>query len=135
MNFIRGDLDRMVRMGPLVGVVTDEKFIPRIKPLRECPENEVELYANLKGLEFKSGRCPYSKEAFRGTIRGMVNGIEEKHPGSKFQILRSTDELIKKLRGKRFGRIEKIGRCRICGDPTSGETCRFCEIRGELGFG
>ncbi len=131
MNFIRGDLDRIARMGPLVGVIEDKNFIPRIKPLRECPENEVELYARLRELKFQSVRCPYSEDAFRRTVREVVNTIEERHPGSKFQILKSTDRLIKTLRKKRFG---KIGKCKICGNPTSGEICKFCEIKGELGL-
>jgi uncharacterized protein (TIGR00269 family) len=132
MNFIRGDLDRMARMGPLVGVIRDEGFVPRIKPLRECPEDEVKTYATLKGIEFEPGKCPYSEEAFRKTIREVINRIEEKHPGSKFQLLKSTDQLIPVLRSRI--REGKISRCRECGDLTSGDICRFCQIKRELGL-
>ncbi len=126
MNFIRGDLDRMARMGAISGVIKDEKFVPRIKPLRECPENEVKLYAELRGLKFGSRRCPYSKDAFRGTIRSVIDNIEEKHPGSKFQILRSIDRLVPILRERFSG---KINRCKICGELTSEEVCKVCEIK------
>lgn len=132
MNFIRGDLNRMARMGPLVGILKNKNFIPRIKPLRECPENEVLLYAKLKELKFQKVKCPYSEEAFRRTIREVVDRIEENHPGSKFQILRSIDKLVKILRERKFG---KIGKCKICNGLTSGEICKFCEIKRELRFG
>jgi len=132
MNFIRGDLDRIARMGAIVGVIKDERFIPRIKPLRECPEDEVKIYAELKKIEFETSKCPYSEEAFRGTIREVIDRIEEKHPGSKFQILKATDQLIPILRSK--VKVGKIGRCGICGDLTSGDLCKVCQIKRELGL-
>ena len=133
MNFIRGDLDRIARMGAIVGVIKNEKFIPRIKPLRECPEEEVRIYAGLKGIEFETSRCPYSEDAFRRTIREVIDRIEERHPGSKFQILKSTDQLIPILRSET--RPGEIGRCRVCGDLTSGDLCKACQIKRELGLG
>lgn len=133
MNFIRGDLDRIARMGAIVGVIKDEGFIPRIKPLRECPEDDVKIYAELKKIEFETSKCPYSEEAFRGTIREVIDRIEEKHPGSKFQLLKATDQLIPILRSK--AKVGKIGRCRICGDLTSGSLCKVCQIKRELDLG
>jgi len=132
MNFIRGELNRIARMGPVVGILRDKKFIPRIKPLRECPENEVERYAEIRGLKFLGERCPYSKDAFRQTIREIINKIEENHPGSKFQILRSTDQLIQILRSGINSK--EIRRCEKCNEPSSGEICKFCQIREEFGF-
>ncbi|MEA3254678.1 MAG: TIGR00269 family protein [Candidatus Altiarchaeota archaeon] len=133
MNFIRGDLDRMARMGALVGVIKDKGFVPRIKPLRGCPENEVELYARLRKLDFQSMKCPHSTEAFRGTIRGMVDKLEINHPGSKFQILGSIDELIQILRSR--AKAGRINRCEICGSLTSGDLCKVCQIKRELDLG
>ncbi|RLI91542.1 MAG: TIGR00269 family protein [Candidatus Altiarchaeales archaeon] len=132
MNFIRGDLDRIARMGAIAGVIKNEKFIPRIKPLRECPEEEVRVYAGLKRIEFETSRCPYSEDAFRRTIREVIDRIEERHPGSKFQILKSTDRLISILRSET--RPGEIGRCRICGDLTSGDLCKACQIKREFGL-
>ncbi|MBN2013774.1 MAG: TIGR00269 family protein [Candidatus Altiarchaeota archaeon] len=132
MNFIRGELDRMARMGPIVGVVRDAGFIPRIKPLRDSPEDEVLLYARLKGLEFEPSKCPYSQDALRKTIRSAIDLIEEKHPGSKFQMLKSTDRLIPIIRSSmEAGEIRK---CSICGEVTSGRLCRVCQIKKELGI-
>jgi len=127
MNFIRSDWDRVARMGAIVGVVKDMGFVPRIKPLRNCPENEVKEYAEIKGLEFYSGKCPHSGEAMRGSVRGAIDRIDKNHPGTKFQLLKSTDNLIEILRGyKKFGRI---GKCKGCGDLTSAKLCKVCELR------
>jgi len=132
MNFIRGDLDRIARMGAMVGVVKDRGFVPRIKPLRECPEREVKAYARIKKLKFQSRKCPYSGEAFRGTIREAIDRIDKNHPGSKFQVLKSTDNLVGILRNyKTFG---KIRRCKRCGNLTSTDLCKACEIRRVLGL-
>jgi uncharacterized protein (TIGR00269 family) len=130
MNYARGDVEKTARMGALVGVVRDERFVQRIKPLRDTPEEEVLLYAKLKGIEYEPSRCPYSQESFRGTIRKTIEDIETNHPGSKYQILKSTDKLIGILR--KNTESGEMGRCAKCGDPCSEETCRFCRIMEEL---
>lgn len=132
MNFIRGDWDRVARMGAIGGVVKEREFVPRIKPLRDCPEQEIESYARIKNIRFQSGSCPYSSEAFRGTIRNVIDRIDKNHPGTRFQLLKSTDRLVGILR--RTGKFGHIGRCKRCGDLTSGELCKACEIREVLGF-
>jgi len=127
MNLIRGDLNRITRMGTLVGVIRNEKFVPKIKPLGECPEDEIRLYANLNEIKFNSLKCSYAQQSFRSTIRKALNDIEEKHPGSKFQLLKSTDELIPVLREAH--KIEELpNKCKICGELASGEVCKFCEL-------
>jgi uncharacterized protein (TIGR00269 family) len=133
MNYVRGDVERMSRMSAVVGVVRDPSWVPRIKPLRPCPENEVKLYAQIKGIDFAPKRCPYSGEAFRGTIREMIDKLEDSHPGSKFQILKSTDQLVSILRERETQHIE-MKRCIVCGEPTSGEKCKYCELCEKLGL-
>lgn len=131
MNYVRGEIDRIARMSASVGVVEEKGFIPRIKPLRACPENEVLLYAKIKKIRFTAKRCPYSGEAFRGTIRKIIDELEEKHPGSKFQILKSTDKLVSILKERPRGEITK---CIICGEPSAGEKCKSCQIIESLGL-
>lgn len=132
VNFIGGDLERIARMGPIVEVVKDSGFVPIIKPLRNCPENEVRVYAEIKGLKFYSRKCPRSGEALRGTITGAIEKIYKNHPSSKFQLMKSTDNLVEILGNyKKFGRT---GKCKKCGDLTSAELCKACELRNVLGF-
>lgn len=132
MNYIRGDLNRISRTGAVVGIIKDRNFIPRIKPLRECPEEEVLRYAEINGLKFRQEDCPHSTEAFRRTMRGIVDVIERKHPGSRFQILRSTDNLAGILRES--ARVGEINRCKKCGELTSKDICTACEMMEKLGI-
>lgn len=131
MNVIRGDLKRIARMGANVGVIDNKKFVPRIKPLRESPEKEIGLYAIANRLGAKFSECPYSFDAFRKTIRDMLNTLEEKHPGSKFQLLRTTDKLIPMTR--ECYKVQKpLSMCSKCGEPTSDKICKTCQMIDKL---
>ena len=51
MNFTRGDVERLARMGPHEKV--QPGLVPRIMPLRQIPEKEVYLYALLRDIDFR----------------------------------------------------------------------------------
>lgn len=124
MNFFRGDLLRAKRMSTLTQ--DSEEFVPRIKPLRFIPEKEIALYAILKKLPFDSNECPYVG-GLRPDVRNQLNEMERKYPGTKFAILDSFDKispLIKKV-AKHKGSLVS---CNKCGEPTSQETCKTCEL-------
>jgi uncharacterized protein (TIGR00269 family) len=131
MNFIRGDFDRIVRMGPLTGVVGEERFVPRIKPLREVLELEVGLYARFNKIPVASFDCPHARGALRRSTRSLLNEFEGKHPGSKHQLLKSTDKLIEMLRPRYSG--GRMNYCVLCGEPASGRRCRVCELLERIG--
>ncbi len=126
-DFIVGDLGRIVHLGATV-TLDDKKKVSTIKPLRDCPEEEVRTYAGLKGIDFEDSKCPYSGKDPGMKIKDTINRIEERHPGSRFQILKATDQLIPILRQK------KINRCRTCKHPASGKICEVCQIKEELGL-
>lgn len=126
MNVLRGDVARLGRTGPYYEVI-HEGLVPRIKPLREIPEKEIVLYAVLNNIEVDFSECPYAVEAFRAEIRDWLNGMEEKHPGTKHQILKSYDRMFPFL-SKSYARRD-LNRCKICGQPTTGEICKACQFR------
>ncbi|AHF81251.1 TIGR00269 family protein [Thermococcus paralvinellae] len=126
MNIMRGDIARLGRTGPYYEVI-HEDLVPRIKPLREVPEKEIVLYAVLNNIEVDFSECPYAVEAFRAEIRDWLNEMEEKHPGTKYQILRSYDKLFPIL-AKHYVK-RKLNRCKICGQPTTGEICKACQFK------
>jgi len=127
MNLMRGDVARLGRTGPYYEVI-HEGLVPRIKPLREVPEKEIVLYAVLNNIEVDLSECPYAVEAFRAEIRDWLNEMEEKHPGTKYQLLRSYDKIFPLL-AKTYAKKVKLNRCKICGQPTSGEICKACQFR------
>lgn len=127
LNMMRGDLRRLAGMHPAGGDLRG--FVRRVKPFCEVPERESTLYAYLRGFEFQSMPCPYAKEAMRTDIRRFLNRMEVKRPGTKFTVYRTALKLIPGIRG-----AEVIGRCRICGEPTPGETCRVCQMVEELAY-
>jgi uncharacterized protein (TIGR00269 family) len=137
LNYIRGDLARAGRMEAVTAWSTQKKrgrlFIPRIKPLREIPERESALYAYLKGFDILEGHCPHAG-GIRFEARDFINRLEMNHPGIKFNILETFDRLnpyIKRVAEKQYAKKASGGRilrCRICGEPSSGEVCKTCEL-------
>lgn len=131
MNFLKGDFSRFQRLGAYPILISDKKFVPRIKPLRDIHENEISLYASLRGIPFHSGHCcTLSEGAMRWDVAEILNDLEEKRPGTKLQIVNFYDKIrpftVRDVK-------EKINYCK-CGEPTSREVCRVCEILGELGI-
>ena len=131
MNLFRGELERLARAGPITGLIEDELFVPRVKPLRECPEKEDVLYAVLHGIEYTDVECPYSRYAYRNIVRDLLNGMEERYPGTKFAILKNFDKMLPFLR-KYYMPKERPKRCKKCGEITRGSVCKFCEVIDEF---
>jgi uncharacterized protein (TIGR00269 family) len=113
--------------------VTDEvhpKLVQRIKPFCEIPEKETALYAYVRGIKFQNRPCPYASEALRNDARMMLNRLEEKHPGMKFTIFKSIEKIRPAL--EEAAKNEGLRECRECGEPTTDEVCRTCQMRKQL---
>jgi len=123
MNIMRGDYSKLFRFGVSMEVISG--FIPRIKPLRYIPEMEIAFYAFLEGFKLYEAECPYVRLSMRDEIRFMLNGFERKYPGVKFSIMSVMDKL-----NKQFSSLNKtyFKSCINCGEPTSRDKCRVCEI-------
>ena len=124
MNYMRGDAERLARLGVKNSPVY-EGLVPKVKILRTIPEKECMLYCLLKKMEVSSERCPYAGYAMRNDIRNLIDDLEFKYPGTKFAILNGFDRILPALK-REFG-IKELGRCRICGEPSSGRICKVCE--------
>ncbi len=130
MNIFRGDLLRLAKEKP----VTDDvhpRFVRKVKPFCEIPEKESTLYAYVKNVRFQDVPCPYASEALRNDVRLMLNRMEEKHTGTKFTVFKSIerirpalDEIVKK---------DDLRECVECGEPSSSDLCRTCEMLRQLG--
>jgi uncharacterized protein (TIGR00269 family) len=132
LNVIHGDVTRIARVEPVLCAEPPLKFIPRVKPICEIPENEVALYAYLLGIKFQSTPCPYIGTALRHEIRQILNRLETRHPGVKFTIIRMAEKIRPMLK-KGLTPVE-LQRCRVCGEPTTGNICKPCEALRKLDF-
>lgn len=127
MNYFRGDFERLSRSGP--STPKQDGYVQRIKPMRDIPEKESALYAVLNGFEIHLDECPYAGEAFRTTVRDLINDMEDKSPGIKFSILNGADNLTSILKGKFSPATLKT--CK-CGEKTVADTCKACKLLEEL---
>ncbi|MFH1106655.1 MAG: TIGR00269 family protein [Candidatus Micrarchaeota archaeon] len=109
-------------------------FVPRIRPLAYNPEEESRIYCRLRGIPFYDCRCPNSSESFRGEVKRFLNGVEEKFPGAKFNVLRAYLDLQGKFDGHEKPAKSKAAACNSCGTPSSGSECMACRLMEELGW-
>ena len=126
MNVARGDVDRLARMAPHSD--SRDGMVRRILPLRRIPEKEVMLYAILKGIDFDASWCPYYEKAQRNTFRDVVETLEERSPGTRFALLNFLDRIRPSIRG---GSDTAVGKCAVCGQPSSSEICPVCASSSE----
>jgi len=130
MNYVRGDMLRTSRLGPVtnysVGKGASKLFIPRVKPLRMIPENEIELYAELAKLPFHPKGCRY-RGGIRVDVEKSLDMLEGRYPGTMFTIVNTFDRILPGIRAavKPEGNIV---RCRKCGEPASKNICKCCEL-------
>lgn len=125
LNYLKGDMNRLLRLGAKPMVVENPLFVQRIKPLRNVPELESGLYAMINSLPIHLGECPYI-EGPRFDLRDFLNEMEEKYPGIKFTALCAYDRIAPALH-KEFANRIKIKRCK-CGELTSRDVCKTCEL-------
>ncbi len=97
----------------------------RIRPLVEVYERETLLYALASGAPFTHDECPFRpRESLEDINKEYVNRLEEKSPGTKLRLLKTLLKDSPPLRGNG----EKLGKCRVCGMPASGDECSFCRL-------
>nr|MCS5536055.1 TIGR00269 family protein [Candidatus Poseidoniales archaeon] len=136
MNMQKGDLERTLRLAPH----TDQPvagMVPRIVPLKWIPEREVHAYAMHLGLPFFHDECPHAPGALRQRHREFIANLEADVPGSRHGLLHAADA-IKALHAKAYpnggatgeenGRASPPGPCERCGEITSADLCKACEM-------
>jgi len=129
MNFTRGDVERLMRLGPHKNVRPG--LIPRIQPLRMIPEKESLLYAIVAGIPFHDGVCPYSDAALRNQFRSVIDELETRSPGTRHSIISSYDQILPSL--MKDSAPADLKKC-ACGEPTIGKECKACALRNELSY-
>lgn len=131
MNQFKNNISVSARLGPITGIIKEQKFIPRIKPLYFMTEKEVTIYSYLKGFTSEFSECPNSFDSFRSYVRDMLNEAESKYPGVKRGVIHSFLEVlpILKQEGKKTSTMKF---CYNCGEPSTGNICKACQIMDRL---
>jgi len=135
MNIFEGNVEQVAKhydasLGPLSERRPHPQFVPRAKPLREIPEQEVALYAHTLDLPVHSATCPHSSESFRAEIQDHMLALEDAHPGTRHSIMAGYLELAA-LAADSSGDAPSapLSSCVECGAPTLRDRCRACELQ------
>lgn len=131
MNYLEGNVENLAKIGPKTESKS-ELFTVKIKPLREVPESEIALYAEVKGLDIHSTSCPYAQESFRKEVSIMLKDLSKNHPTMMYSTLRGFDKIRPAIRAEMSQNFE-FERCERCGEPSSNRLCRACTFLEELG--
>ncbi|MEM0494974.1 MAG: TIGR00269 family protein [Thermofilum sp.] len=124
MNLLKAHVDGVVREG-VVSEPGEEALVPRIKPLYFVPEKEVLVYTLLKGIYTPFVECPYIVHALRHPVRRWLNAVDSEDPGVKYRVLAMKEVFRNVLQPP----SKTLGRCELCGEPTSHRVCRACELK------
>jgi uncharacterized protein (TIGR00269 family) len=127
MNIFQNHVEVLPRLGPKTGL--QKGFIPRIKPLYFCTEEETKLFSKLNKLQVKYEKCPCRTDAYRKDIAEMLNDFEKHHKATKSSIIRSFLEILPALKQKYRGRVKT---CKNCSEPSAGDICSTCKIIEKL---
>lgn len=125
MNILRGDVERLIRTTKIEHS-KEKGFIPRVKPMQYIPEKEIALYVYYNGMDIYSQECPFSSSSLRNELRTFLNSYEEEHGDVKFSIISSFEKILSLLKDD-YNMI-KINACKYCGEPTTRDICRACEL-------
>jgi uncharacterized protein (TIGR00269 family) len=128
MNYVRGDVARLARMGPHDEV--QPGLVPRMLPLMEIPEEEVKLYSLLEKCDVLEAVCPYAGRSQRGRFVRMLAELEDATPGSRHALLRGYESVRAALRATHPP--ARLVPCSECGEPSISGTCKACEMASKL---
>jgi len=127
MNFFRNTLQFSARLGPVSGIISDRKFIPRVKPLYFIPEKEIAKYSKIMKFPVDYERCPCSSEVFRRFVGKKLDELEKENHDAKKNIVDYFMRILPKLK-KKYSSKGKISYCERCGEPSKSNVCRACQI-------
>ncbi len=127
MSLVRGDVRKFSKFGPSLQRI-HPAMVPRIKPLWNTPEREVGIWAVMNQVPVHLEECPYSHLSMRSGIKGFLNRMESDNPGTKKRIMESFRRTFRQV--EEHGRIRE---CIRCGEPSSADLCKACELLEDLG--
>lgn len=125
MNLVRGDLNAFTKTMRHERKY-EERLVPRVRPLKYVYEREVASLVVALGIPAHLGKCPLA-QGMRINIRREIDLIEDSIPGAKLRALNFFENISSKLEVD-----VSIGKCSICGEPTTSDICKACQFRREI---
>lgn len=122
MNVSKHNPALSINFGPKTGVITDAKFVQRIKPLYFCLESESRKYSELMGFPVLYQRCPCGLPGYRTWFRNFLNELGD---AAKREIVEEFLKTMPSLR-ERYRTDEKLAYCKVCGEPSRNPVCKAC---------
>jgi uncharacterized protein (TIGR00269 family) len=130
MNMLRGNPALSANAGPKTANLSDKKFVARIKPLYYTLEEDVRKYIKLKDFPVVFIRCPCGFDAFRGTLRDILNDCEKVEKKVKINLVNQMHSVQSGL--KKNKAEGKLTYCNQCGEPSSQDECRACRLLAKV---
>lgn len=122
MNYLKGNPGLNAKLGPITGIFKDKKFIPRIKPLYFCTNDEIREYAKKMKFPILYGPCPCRIDAFRKSVRDSLKSLGNVNTN----IVKNTLRILPKLRQDFYS--SEYTYCKLCGEPSKQEMCNSCKV-------
>jgi len=129
MNLARGDVPAMARSGQGVRSPSP-KMVPRIKPLALIRERDAAALTLYLGIPAHFGKCPLTT-GMRVGVRRALDELELALPGIKEDLANGIESVISRVRSSGGVSVE-LRECKLCGEPTTGEICKACQMKLEL---
>jgi uncharacterized protein (TIGR00269 family) len=131
-NVLRWETEYLARQFPVLPAT--DGFVRKVKPLYRLGERETAAYCVLRGIDYQVEECPMAAGNRHLGYKEVLNGLEDRSPGSKAAFLfgylervheRFDDEVIEERAALRP--------CVRCGSPTPGDVCAFCRLQERAG--
>jgi len=105
-------------------------LLTKIRPLIYARPEENEEFCRARGLPVSAVCCEYGLcNAAHAEVYEMIRAARRRDPDFDLKLIGGVVDF-----NLRYGRDEagEIRRCKICGEPTSGEVCTVCRLRMRL---
>ena len=126
MNWMKGNMQLSLNLGPMTGTVSDKKFVARIKPLYFTIEKDVERYSKLMGFPVQYKRCPCAIGTYRVDLRAILDNMKDSRE-IKQNLVNHFLKILPKMR-KKLGKNNQVQYCKLCGEPARHDTCNKCQM-------
>ncbi|MDD5417899.1 MAG: TIGR00269 family protein [Candidatus Nanoarchaeia archaeon] len=129
MNFMNGNPELSINLGPKTGILKDKKFVERIKPLYFCTNAEIKEYSEKHTFPVIYEPCPCSAGTYRREIRKHIGELSAKYPEIKQNLVENFLRILPVIQ-KKYMYNRELRYCELCGEPSNRQICKRCEFLG-----